>query len=309
MFFDTPRGAASRRRLIAAATSLLLVVGLLASTAGPVAAVTVKRTWTATIPTYGTSSVAGLTTGPGQLAIHLSGLQPSTDYAVAIVRGTCAKPGTRVVSFSATKSTGAGLLDREGSISNTGMNKLWEADRTGTGRVSIQIGTGSLQTCGDLRYVVATRVVFPYVKINLPIIRQNNTAFPYCGVAMYLPVLGQPAEPWATMIYSHARTGMFLPLLTASRVSNGSGMLGRTIDVYTSDSMRYVYTVTNVLRHLSYITGLDGPLRVTTQKIYLQTSEGPLRSSPKLFVIGTLTGVYPTTYALSHPAPHPRVCH
>lgn len=302
------REAASRRRPIAAAMSLVVVAGLLASTATPVAAATVKRTWSATVSTHGTSSVAAFTTGSGHLAIHLQGLPPSTDHPVAIVRGTCSKPGTRIVSFVATKSTEDGLLDREGSISTTVMSRIWEVDRTGTGRVSIQIGSGTLMKCGDLRYAVATRVVFAQVKINLPVIRQNNTGFPYCGVAMYLPALGQPAEPWATMIYSHARTGMFLPLLTASKVNNGSAMLGKTIQVYTGASMRYVYTVTRVLRHVSPLTGLNGPLRVTTQQIYLQTSEGPLRSSLKLFVVGKLTGVYPTTYALSHPIARPRVC-
>ena len=305
MPFDTRRGIASRRHLVSLATSLLLVVGLLVAAVGPVAAATVKRTWTAKVSTSGTAQVLGYTDGLGRFALHLGGLKANTSYPIRIVRGTCASPGTTVFSFVASTSTADGRIDREHGITATHMNQVWSADRTGSGRIAIRVGSGSLTKCGNLRYPVATRISFPYKSINIAVIRQNSGSFPYCGVAMYLGTFGQPREPWATMIYAHARTGMFLPLLTASKINNGAAMIGKSVRVYTSDSKVYVYRVTRVIRHT---LSLAPAFAVADQQLWMQTSEGPYRTSKKLFVVAKLTGVYATTYAASHPKPHPYTC-
>ena len=44
--------------------------------------------------------------------------------------------------------------------------------------------------------------------------------YPLCDAAQYFraDALGQPGQGRATYLYAHARTGMFLPLLTASKV-------------------------------------------------------------------------------------------
>ncbi len=305
MPIDTRRSVASRRRLVAAATSFLLVVGLLVASAGPVAAATVKRTWTAKVSTNGTAQVVGYTDGLGRFALHLGGLKASTSYPIRIVKGTCASPGTTVFSFVASTSTADGRIDREHGITATHMNQIWSVDRTGSGRMAIRVGSGSLARCGNLRYPVATRVAFPYVRINIAVIRQNSGSFPYCGVAMYLGTFGQPREPWATMLYAHARTGMFLPLLTASKVNNGAAMIGKSVRVYTSDSEVYVYRVRKVIRHT---LSMAPAFAVASQQVWLQTSEGPYRTSKKLFVVAKLTGVYATTYAASHPRVRPYSC-
>jgi hypothetical protein len=296
------------RRLIAAGASLLLVAGLLASTVEPVAAVAVQRTWNGTVGAYGTASVTGFMDHTGQLGVHLHAVALNTSHGVRLFQGTCAKPVKKIVLFASTTSTADGLVDRDSPISARIMGLIWAADQTGSGRISMWITAGLTTLCSDLRYPVVTRVVFSYKGINLPVIRQNNTAFPYCGVAMYLVSLHQPAEPGVTMVYSHGRTGMFLPLVMAALTNNGAAMLGKKIQVYTSDSKVYEYTVTKVRRRVSYLTGLDAVFPITSKQVYLQTSEGPLATSSKLFVIGTLTRVSDTTYAASHPVAHPYTC-
>ncbi|HSS35991.1 MAG TPA: hypothetical protein VLR93_06930, partial [Patescibacteria group bacterium] len=78
-------------------------------------------------------------------------------------------------------------------------------------------------TSSPAKPVVATRVVVPALDIDLPVIRQPGgpNAFPPCNVAMYLTQLHQPDQPGPTYLYAHARTGMFLPILEASKINNG----------------------------------------------------------------------------------------
>ena len=310
MIVRSHQGNAPRRRLLAVAAPPALLAGLLLAALAPVmpvAAATpvVSRTWTATIGTSGTASVAGYVDGRGWLAVHLTGLTPGSIFPIRLVRGTCARPGTTIINFSASVAAVDGRLNREGIMSAAGLSKIWGVDRVGTGYLAIQIGTGPGALCGDLRYPVVTRVIFPAIRISLAVIRQNNTAFPYCGVAMYLPALHQPAEPGVTMIYAHARTGMFLPLLTASQVNNGAALIGQPIQVYTSDSKLYVYTVVKVQRH---VTSLDLAFAMRSRMVWLQTSEGPFRYSTKLFVLSRPSSVSATTYAAAHPVAHPYTC-
>ena len=310
MIVRSNRAATPRRRsLVAVARPALLAALLLAvlAPATPVAATTpvVSRTWTTTLGTSGPASVAGYVDGRGWLAVHLTGLTPGASYPIRLVRGTCARPGTAIVNFSASIATADGRLDREGIVSAAGLSKIWGVDHVGTGYLAMQIGTGTSALCGNLRYPIVTRLVFPAAHINLAVIRQNNTAFPYCGVAMYLPALHQPAEPGVTMLYAHARTGMFLPLLTASQINNGAGLLGKPIQVYTSDSKLYIYTVVKVQRH---VTSLDQAFALKSRMVWLQTSEGPFRYSTKLFVLSRPSSVSDTTYAASHPVARPYTC-
>ena len=98
----------------------------------------------------------------------------------------------------------------------------------------------------------ATRVVIPALGIDLPVVTSPpNEHFPLCNVAEYL-VLGRalayPGLPQATYLYAHARTGMFLPLLTQSQVNNGAAMIGMWVEVYTDDNQRHVYEISQVIR-------------------------------------------------------------
>jgi len=155
---------------------------------------------------------------------------------------------------------------------------------------------------------VATRVVIRRFGIDLPVMLQTPEYGGYvlCDVALYLPSLSQPGQGKATYIYAHARVGMFLPLLTASEHNNGAKMLGMTVEVYTSDNWLFLYTVTEVRRHT---LSLDDAINTTTERLFLQTSEGPNGTIPKLQVVADYLSSEPADPAAAHPTPHPRICH
>ena len=134
----------------------------------------------------------------------------------------------------------------------------------------------------------------------------NYGEYPLCDVALYLPqLMGQPGEGRATYIYAHARAGMFLPLLTASETNNGAKMLGMTVEVYTSDDWHFVYTISEVRRHT---LNLDDAIDTKTERLWLQTSEGPHGTVPKLQVVADFLSAEKVDAASAHPAAHPRIC-
>jgi len=120
-------------------------------------------------------------------------------------------------------------------------------------------------------------------------------------VAMYQKILWQPTEPGVTFLFAHARTGMFLPLLTASKINSGKAMLGKLVYVYTSDSMKYTYKITQVKLNVKSIQSAVG---ITSERLWLQTSTGPNFTYPKLVIVGVRTASTPVSYAESHPTPH-----
>ncbi|MFI5258426.1 MAG: hypothetical protein ACHQ01_02275 [Candidatus Limnocylindrales bacterium] len=159
---------------------------------------------------------------------------------------------------------------------------------------------------------VATRVVVPALSIDLPVVTSPpNEQFPLCNAAEYL-VLGKPLAypglPQATYLYAHARTNMFLPLLTQSMINNGAALIGMWVEVYTDNNQRHVYEITQVLRHVSGSAALVAPAADKTDQLWLQTSEGPYESSTKLQVVAEPIGVLGATAAESHPAGKGNVC-
>jgi hypothetical protein len=155
---------------------------------------------------------------------------------------------------------------------------------------------------------VATRIVIRRLDIDLPIMLQtdNYGSYPLCDVALYIPLLGQPGQSRATYIYAHAREGMFLPLLTASQRNDGRRMLGMTVEIYTSDSWLFLYTITEVRRHT---LSLDDAINTTTERLFMQTSEGPNGTIPKLQVVADYLSSEPTDPGAAHPRVKPRICH
>jgi hypothetical protein len=154
---------------------------------------------------------------------------------------------------------------------------------------------------------VASRIVISQLGIDLPIMLQTPKygTFPLCDVAMYLPQLAQPGQGRATYIYAHAREGMFLPLLTSSQVNNGEGMMGDLVEVYTSDDYLFTYKIVEVDRH---ILDLRDAFAANTEEVFLQTSEGPHGTVPKLQVVATFVSSTTTDAKSANPVPHPRVC-
>ena len=154
---------------------------------------------------------------------------------------------------------------------------------------------------------VATRVRIAALKIDLPVVEPPGGAdtYPLCDVAMYLEDLGQPGQGGATYLYAHARTGMFLPLLEASLVENGNGMLGMVVEVWTSDDQRFLYEITEVRRHQ---TDLNDAVSATSEELWLQTSEGPKGTPGKLQVIAKPISEEAADLVDAHPVAKPLVC-
>jgi hypothetical protein len=155
---------------------------------------------------------------------------------------------------------------------------------------------------------VATRIVIRRLGIDLPIMLQtdNYGIYPLCDVAMYQPLLGQPGQGRATYIYAHAREGMFLTLLRRSeRPDNGASMIGMTVEIYTSDNYLFLYTITEVRRHTR---NLNDALAATTERLWMQTSEGPYGHVPKLQVVADFLSAEKADPVAAHPAAHPRIC-
>ena len=155
---------------------------------------------------------------------------------------------------------------------------------------------------------VATRVVIAALGIDLPVIKQPDPRYPACDVAMYLETFAQPGSERATYLYAHAQKGMFLPILEASRIDNGSKMLGMIVEVYTSDDQLFLYEIYQVRRHVPFEGGLDDAFAATDSGLWLQTSEGVGKTFPKLQLVARLLSTGPADHDAANPVPKPRVC-
>ena len=154
---------------------------------------------------------------------------------------------------------------------------------------------------------VATRVAVPALGIDLPVTTQPGgpATYPACGIAMYIEQLGQPGQGRATYLYAHAREGMFLPLLTQSEIEDGAGMIGMVAQVWTSDDQLFLYEISEVRRHA---TDLDDAVTADREQLWLQTSEGPRGTVPKLQVVAELLSSEPADPADAHPVPSAVAC-
>jgi hypothetical protein len=155
---------------------------------------------------------------------------------------------------------------------------------------------------------VATRVVIPALKIDLPIVKPvgGSSTYPQCDVAMYIKELHQPGQGGATYLYAHARDGMFGPIYhLAIEVKKPQKMLGMLAQVYTSDDQLFEYYVTEVRLHQ---TSLADAIGATTEQLWLQTSEGPKGTVGKTQLLAELLFVQPADHADAHPIPHPVNC-
>jgi hypothetical protein len=168
-------------------------------------------------------------------------------------------------------------------------------------------GNGPTASPSSAVYRVTTRVRIAALKIDLPVVQPPGDAstYPLCNVAMYVQELGQPGQGRTTYLYAHARTGMFLPLLEASQVENGKGMLGMVVEVWTSDDQRFLYFINEVRRHQ---TDLNDAIAAKTEELWLQTSEGPKGTPGKLQIIAIPLSQEAAAAADAHPAAHPVVC-
>ena len=297
------------RRPIQRARRALIVLALAAVVATLVAptasAVSIRRTWTAPLGGNGANGTATLTAylaGNGGLGLKLVGLRPSTTYPVVAYRGSCAKPVV-ITRLPGAVTDASGAVTKVSAVSTRIMDSIWAYGRTAA--FSIKVGTGALARCGVLTFAIATRIAIPGLGIDLPIITPGS-GYPLCNVAMYIREISQPREGGVTLIYAHAREGMFLPLLERSRINDGASLIGATVKVWTSNDLVSIYQITRVRQHT---TTLDGVFGVGTEQLWIQTSEGPHGTVGKLIVVAKRTGYEAATHEAAHPTPHPVVCH
>jgi hypothetical protein len=153
---------------------------------------------------------------------------------------------------------------------------------------------------------VSTRVRIAALGIDLPVVQPpGDTSYPLCNVAMWIAALGQPGQGRATYLYAHARQGMFLPLLTQSKIQNGKKMIGMVVEVWTSDDQRFLYEISDVRRHQ---TDLDDAAMADHEQLWLQTSEGPAGTVGKLQVVAEYLSQEASDHASAHPKPLPVEC-
>lgn len=150
-----------------------------------------------------------------------------------------------------------------------------------------------------------TRVVVADLGIDLAIVKAPS-GYPYCNVAMYFPTLGRPGENRATYVFAHARDGMFGPIYELSMVKQTPDtMLGMLVEVYTADDQVHLYKITRVRRH---VLTMDAAVATRSDRLFLQTSEGPHGTPGKTQVIAEPVSVSPVDHASAHPPVHRVVC-
>lgn len=174
--------------------------------------------------------------------------------------------------------------------------------------------SGSPEPTQAAQRAVATRVVVPALNIDLPVV-PGPKGYPLCNVAMYLhtgdgtaanDTFGQPGEGRATYLFAHARDGMFGPIYhLATQAHTPRKLLGMIVQVYTSDNKLYLYEITQVRLHQ---TNVDNAAAVTTEQLWLQTSEGPKGTVGKTQLVATPLTVGAADPADAHPKPHPVAC-
>ncbi|MEA2550224.1 MAG: hypothetical protein QOI00_1042 [Chloroflexota bacterium] len=292
----------STRRALAILISLAI---LLPIAAAPVDALTLQRTWSAALGSSGangTIKISAYTNRTGLIRYGLKGLRRSATYSVSIRNGTCARLGTLAVRLPAVQTSTTGTVSRSTGLASGQMSWIWLAARKTSFVVRIVSGTSI--RCAEFTFAHATRVVVSGIGINLPVIR-GTSAYPPCRVGLYLPAVAQPREPGITFIYAHARTGMFLPLLTSWRNNRGASLIGRTVIVWTSDSYANYYRIYKVRVTTNVMVGVTS---LTRERLWLQTSTGPNTTYPKLVVEASRYKTVKSTYAAAHPTPHPLSC-
>jgi hypothetical protein len=281
---------------------LLTLVLLLTFAVSPVSALTLQRTWSANLGTSGRINVKAYTDQTGSIQYALKSLRKGALYSVQIRYGTCANLGSLAAQLASVRATTTGTLTRLTTLNSGTMYWIWRAAR----RTSfvIRLVSGTSVRCAGFTFAHATRVAVPSLGINLPVIR-GPSGYPPCNVAMYSADVAQPREPGITFIFAHARTGMFLPLLTRWKIDHGASMIGHTIEVWTSDSVLVYYRITRFRVTTDVMAGVTS---LTNERLWLQTSTGPNTSYPKLVVEATRYNAVKTTYSASHPTPHPISC-
>jgi hypothetical protein len=90
-------------------------------------------------------------------------------------------------------------------------------------------------------------------------------------------------------------------------VSNGKKMIGMVAEVWTNDDQRFLYVITDVLRHVPFDQAFTKPFAAKSEALWLQTSEG-VGTQPKLQLRGEPLSQEAATHAEAHPVAKPITC-
>ena len=284
---------------------LLALAMLLTLAAAPVDAITLQRTWSAKVGSNGANgrvTLRAYTNGVGSISYALKGLRANATYSVQIRNGTCSNLGSVAARPPSVHTSTTGTVARTDNLLPWLMTNIWPTARHKTFIVRIVSGTSI--RCGGFTFAHATRVAVPSIGIDIPVIR-GTSSYPLCRVAMYLASVAQPREPGITFIYAHARTGMFLPLLTRWRIDHGASLIGKSVKVWTSDSYVSYYRITRVRKTSNAMLGV---FSLDRERLWLQTSTGPNYTYAKLIAEASRYKTVKTTYSASHPTAHPVRC-
>jgi hypothetical protein len=284
------------RRYIA----LVLAMSLAVIVAAPVEAASLQRTFRASFGSGGANgsmSIDYFTDGTGRANYSLKGLRKNTSYHVEVWKGRCGSLKSIAKRIPVVATDGAGSASVSRTLTVSYAYPVWSANWSSL--LAVRLISGSSIKCGNVSFTRATRVTVPGYGIDLPVVR-GPSGYPYCNVAMYMGALSQPTEPGVSFIYAHARKGMFLPLLSQYRLNGGKNLIGKTVNVYTSDSQKHSYRISWV----KVMKSVQSAVTITSSRLWLQTSTGPNFSYPKLVISATRISSAGTTFAASHPKPH-----
>jgi len=181
--------------------AVALVAFVTSLTLGAVAPLTVGATsarsesvWVASIGSNGANgkvTLRAFDTGAGSLGLALRRLSPSTGYAIAVHRGTCASLGTRILSAGTFRTGVNGTLSTSKAVTAAQIAAVRLA-ASGTQRISVRVGSGIAARCALL--AKATSVVPQIWFAPLPPmpIREGR---PYIGSSDFAALFAKDA-PW-----------------------------------------------------------------------------------------------------------------
>ena len=159
---------------------------------------------------------------------------------------------------------------------------------------------------------VPVRIQIRDVGIDLPVVSSERKVpgnrpkdYPLCDVAQYWTRYDLPGTPGTTWIYAHAQPGMFLPLFTTSEATDGTGLLGKIIELQLKDGRLLRYRIDEV-KERSRNRKIARRDNRSDHRLILQTSVGPPGTVPKLQVAAGLVGTGRSSEAA--PKARPRAC-
>ena len=153
---------------------------------------------------------------------------------------------------------------------------------------------------------LATRVVVPALKIDLPIVKGNSatrTATSRCTSATW----GSPARAAPRTSTPTPATGMFGPIYQLA-IPQRSGEEDARDDRPGLHERRQALPVRDPRSTASTQLDLDTALAATSEELWLQTSEGPKGTPGKTQLRAFLLSVGAADPKDAHPKPKPVVC-